>query len=79
MILELTAGKEDFLDESRDVLRAGLTHAPWLTVDDTGARHKAQNGFFTHIGNDHSHGSGRPVRGAGTISSICCAPAIPTM
>lgn len=49
----LTAGKDAFLDESRDVLRAGLATAPWLTVDDTGARHKAQNGFCTHIGNDH--------------------------
>jgi len=49
----LTAGKDAFLDESRDVLRAGLATAPWLTVDDTGARHKAKNGFCTHIGNDH--------------------------
>jgi len=49
----LIAKHEDFLDEARDVLRAGLASAPWLTVDDTGARHKAQNGFCTHIGNDH--------------------------
>jgi hypothetical protein len=49
----LIAGQDAFLDESRDVLRVGLTTAPWLTVDDTGARHKAQNGFCTHIGNDH--------------------------
>jgi hypothetical protein len=25
----------------------------WVTVDDTGARHKSANGFCTHIGNDH--------------------------
>ena len=31
---------------------AGLTSAAWLAVDDTGARHKAQNGFCTQIGND---------------------------
>jgi hypothetical protein len=49
----LTDGQEDFLDESRDVLRAGLAHAPWVTVDDTGARHKAKNGYCTQIGNDH--------------------------
>ena len=49
----LTAGQDAFLDEPRDVLRAGLTSAPWLTVDDTSARHKAQNGYCTHIGNDH--------------------------
>lgn len=49
----LIAKQDDFLDEARDVLRAGLASAPWLTVDDTGARHKAQNGYCTHIGNDH--------------------------
>lgn len=32
---------------------AGLDSAPWLTVDDTGTRHKAKNGHCTHIGNDH--------------------------
>ena len=30
-----------FLAESRDVLRAGLQTASWITVDDTGARHAA--------------------------------------
>jgi Transposase IS66 family len=34
------------------VLRAGLATAPWVTVDDTGARHKAKNGFCTQIGNN---------------------------
>jgi hypothetical protein len=48
----LTARQEPFLVEARDVLRAGLTSAAWLAVDDTGARHKAQNGFCTQIGND---------------------------
>lgn len=48
----LNEGHDDFLTEARDVLREGLANAPWLTVDDTGARHKAQNGFCTHIGND---------------------------
>jgi len=47
----LIAGKESFVEEARDVLRAGLTGAPWITVDDTGARHKARNGFCTQIGN----------------------------
>ena len=27
--------------------------ATWITVDDTGARHKAANGFCTQIGNAH--------------------------
>jgi hypothetical protein len=48
----LTADKDGFVDEARDVLRAGLSSASWITVDDTGARHKATNGFCTQIGND---------------------------
>src|SRR5258708_7807170 len=49
----LIAGQDDFLDEARDVLRVGLISAAWITVDDTGARHKAANGFCTQIGNAH--------------------------
>jgi hypothetical protein len=49
----LIAGQDGFLTESRAVLRAGLSSAPWITVDDTGARHKAANGFCTQIGNAH--------------------------
>ena len=49
----LNAGQDAFLDEARDVLRAGLGSAPWISVDDTGARHKHQNGVCTQIGNDH--------------------------
>jgi len=48
----LISGQDAFLAEARDVLRAGLETASWVTVDDTGARHKAVNGFCTHIGND---------------------------
>jgi hypothetical protein len=48
----LTAQQDGFLDENRDVLRAGLETSPWVSVDDTGARHKAKNGFCTQIGND---------------------------
>jgi hypothetical protein len=44
--------QDRFRAEARDVLRAGLATAPWVTVDDTGARHKAKNGFCTQIGND---------------------------
>jgi hypothetical protein len=49
----LIAGQERFLNEANDVLRAGLSSASWITVDDTGARHKAKNGFCTQIGNAH--------------------------
>jgi hypothetical protein len=48
----LIAGQDAFLAEARGVLRAGLQTASWITVDDTGARHKAANGFCTQIGND---------------------------
>jgi hypothetical protein len=44
--------QDDFLAENRDVLRAGLQSAAWVTVDDTGARHAGRNGFCTQIGND---------------------------
>ena len=49
----LIEGKDNFVQEARDVLRAGLSSAAWITVDDTGARHKAANGFCTQIGNAH--------------------------
>jgi hypothetical protein len=49
----LNAGQGAFLDEARAVLRAGLETAPWVSVDDTGARHKLQNGYCTQLGNDH--------------------------
>ena len=48
----LIEGQDAFLEEARDVLRTGLDTAPWITVDDTGARHKSKNGVCTQIGND---------------------------
>jgi hypothetical protein len=45
--------KEVFLQEMRDVLRAGLETASWISVDDTGARHQGRNGTCTQIGNEH--------------------------
>lgn len=47
----LIADQNAFIDEARDVLRAGLSTAAWITVDDTAARHKGVNGFCTQIGN----------------------------
>ena len=47
----LIAGQDGFLAEARDVLRAGLETAPWISVDDTGARHAGANGVCTQIGN----------------------------
>jgi len=52
-IVRLLTSKQDaFVKENIEVLRAGLLSAFWLTVDDTGARHKARNGFCTPIGDD---------------------------
>jgi Transposase IS66 family len=48
----LTERQSTFLDEARDVLRAGLSTAPWISVDDTGARHKHRNGVCTQLGDD---------------------------
>jgi hypothetical protein len=48
----LTEDQDSFLAENRDVLRAGLQTSPWISVDDTGARHQAQNGYCTQIGNE---------------------------
>jgi Transposase IS66 family len=49
----LNEGQGTFLDEAREVLRAGLRTASWISVDDTGARHQHRNGACTQLGNDH--------------------------
>jgi transposase len=41
-----------FVAEDQAVLRAGLSTARWITVDDTGARHARKNGITTQIGHD---------------------------
>jgi hypothetical protein len=52
-VMRLLIDRQDaFLTENREVLRAGLGRAAWITVDDTGARHAGNNGFCTQIGND---------------------------
>ena len=61
MVRLLIAGQDHFLGEAREVLRAALSSAAWITADDTGARHRpapgteqgAVNGFCTQIGNMH--------------------------
>src|SRR4051812_10309544 len=66
----LTEHQDDFLNEAQDVLRAGLARSSWISVDDTGARHKAANGFCTQIGNGapaghlHRATAGRTAAGA---------------
>jgi hypothetical protein len=49
----LNDGQGAFLAEAREVLRAGLSTAPWISVDDTGARHQHRNGVCTQLGNEH--------------------------
>jgi hypothetical protein len=41
VVRRLIGGQDSVLDEARDVLRAGLAEAAWVSVDDTGARHQA--------------------------------------
>jgi hypothetical protein len=48
----LNENHERFIAEAQNVLRAGLETSPWVSVDDTGARHAGKNGFCTQIGNE---------------------------
>jgi hypothetical protein len=53
-VMRLLIDQQDgFLTETRAVLRAGLQSAEWVTVDDTGARHRGANAVCTQIGNDN--------------------------
>jgi hypothetical protein len=49
----LIEGQEAFVAEAEAVLESGLETAPWVSVDDTGARHQARNAYTTQIGNQH--------------------------
>jgi hypothetical protein len=48
----LTSDLEPFEQEDRAILQAGLTSSPYLTVDDTGARHARRPGVTTQIGGE---------------------------
>lgn len=48
----LSRGKDSFHEEKDELLRAGLSTSRYVTVDDTGARHRGNNGYVTHIGNE---------------------------
>ena len=48
----LTSRLDDLIAEDREVLRAGLATARWVTVDDTAARHAGRDGVTTQIGGD---------------------------
>jgi len=46
----LILDKDVFHEEKAAVFEAGIAHSDYLNADDTGARHKGQNGVCTHIG-----------------------------
>ena len=46
----LTSGLDDFVAEDQAILRAGLATAPYISVDDTGARHARRDEVTTQIG-----------------------------
>lgn len=48
----LTQGHDVFHEEKEELLEAGLKLSPFVSVDDTGARHNGKNGYCTHIGNE---------------------------
>jgi hypothetical protein len=49
----LQEGKERFHAEKDGLLSTGLALSAYVTVDDTGTRHQGNNGYVTHIGNEH--------------------------
>jgi hypothetical protein len=48
----LTENKGRFHQEKGEVLTAALTVSSYIGTDDTGARHRGQNGYCTALGND---------------------------
>ena len=48
----LSDNKTRFHDEKDALLEVALTQADYITVDDSGARHKGKNGYVTHMGNE---------------------------
>lgn len=48
----LTYSKDSYHEEKDQILRTGLEISDYISVDDSGARHKGKNGYVTQIGND---------------------------
>ena len=48
----LIEGHDNFHREKDELLSTGLEISRYINVDDTGARHKGNNGVCTHIGNE---------------------------
>jgi hypothetical protein len=60
------------------LLLAAYVSASYLTIDDTGARHRGQNGYTTHISNEFLPGLGARSRRAGSTFCTCCERAMRT-
>ena len=67
------------MTETCEVLRAGLETAAWITVDDTGARHRGANGVCTQTGNDNFAWFGTTGSKSRLNFLVCCALVTPTM
>ncbi|CAG0909196.1 unnamed protein product, partial [Cyprideis torosa] len=50
--LILSQGHERLHEEKGALLGAGLSSGGYVSVDDSGARHKGKNGYVTQVGND---------------------------
>ena len=48
----LISGWGDIDQEKESLLQTGLSISPYVTVDDSGARHQGKNGYVTQIGNE---------------------------
>jgi Transposase IS66 family len=48
----LTENKDHFHQEKEELLTVALTESSYVGTDDTGARHRGQNGYCTALGND---------------------------
>lgn len=44
---------EKYRDVSKAILAAGLQNAPYISADDTGAKHQHKSGYCTHIGGEY--------------------------
>jgi hypothetical protein len=75
----LTQRMESFHAEDAAVLHAGLVSAPYVTVDDTGARHANRNFHTTHIGSEHFSAFRTAPSKSRLTSWPCCAETTRTM
>lgn len=48
----LTEGHDAFHEEKAELKAAGLATSSYVQADDTGARHRGQNGYCTYLGNE---------------------------